>query len=149
MPRLFGASGQRFNGTNRIVPSLQAPGFCNVKGSQIPINMSTAAAAGALALKVRSSTPDYAGYFVAFSGPNIPRTSKYGGASFKAGFKVSGTDWQEVTVPMKSFSYDWSVTSPDQPSATPGRPATIRSQHISTLLAYMTSVRGYCQVSAR
>merc|ERR1719313_2444016 len=60
-------------------------------------------------MKVRSSTPDYAGYFVAFSGPNIPRTSMYGGGSFKSGFKVSGTDWQEVTVPMKSFSYDWSA----------------------------------------
>merc|ERR1719387_2103660 len=40
--------------------------------------------------------------------PGIPKTSIYGGSSYKANFKLKGSDWQIVKVPMTQFSYDWS-----------------------------------------
>ena len=59
-------------------------------------------------LRVKSPTPDYQGFRVAFAAPGIPKTSIYGGASYKAGFKLIGVDWQLVEIPLTQFSYDWS-----------------------------------------
>merc|ERR1711912_96360 len=36
----------------------------------------------------------------------IPKTSIYGGASYKADFNLTGSDWQTVEVPLTRFSYD-------------------------------------------
>merc|ERR1711972_58023 len=63
---------------------------------------------GNIALRVRSSTPEYQGFKVGFAAPGIPRTSLYGGGSYKADFKLNGGDWQVVEVPLTQFSYDWS-----------------------------------------
>merc|ERR1711981_17269 len=57
---------------------------------------------------VRSSTPSYAGFKVAFAAKDVPKTSRYSTGSFKAGFTVSGSDWQVVSIPFNTFSYDWS-----------------------------------------
>jgi len=61
-----------------------------------------------IALRVRSSTPGFQGFKVAFAAPGIPKTSIYGGSSYKAGFNLTGGDWQLVEVPLTQFSYDWS-----------------------------------------
>merc|ERR1712230_320434 len=55
------------------------------------------------------TTATYKGFKVAFSAPGVPRTSIYGGGSYKAGFMLKDTsDWQVVSVPFSDFSYDWS-----------------------------------------
>jgi len=56
---------------------------------------------------VRSSTPEYAGFKVEFGAKGVP-ARRFGGGSFKSDFKVKGTDWQTVSVPFNTFSYDWS-----------------------------------------
>lgn len=100
-----------FNGTCAIVPSLKAPGFCNVISKQSLFKKFPDVSEflnGALMLKVRSDTPEYKGFKVGFGAKDIPRSSVYGNPSFKAPFTVSGTDWQVVAVNFSSFSYDWS-----------------------------------------
>jgi hypothetical protein len=126
-----------FNGTVKIVPFLKAPGVCNVKGQfASPMDLSAYAptAAGvpagpSVVIIGRSSTPDYAGFRVAFGGPAIPRSTKYGNSvgSFKANFAfpgtpVPGTAYEAITVPLGNFSYDWSAFSGrcDTKDPTPG-----------------------------
>ena len=103
-----------FNGTCAIVSFLKAPGFANIiarPASRFSGGFADASAhiAGGMELRVRSSTPKYAGYKVAFAAVGVPRTSIYGGGSFKAGFELEDTtDFQTVFVPFTNFSYDWS-----------------------------------------
>jgi len=59
-------------------------------------------------MRVKSSTPEYQGFKVAFAAPGIPKTSMFGGSSYKAGFNLTGADWQVVQIPLTMFSYDWS-----------------------------------------
>merc|ERR1719183_52209 len=94
-----------FNGTCAIVGFLKAPGFAKIVGSA---QFADIVGYDSIALKVRSSTPDYKGFKVAFAAPGIPKTSIYGGSSYKANFNLSGGDWQLVEVPLTQFSYDWS-----------------------------------------
>jgi len=103
-----------FDGTCAIVPSLNAPGFCKVttKAGFLKHNKFadiSSHLAGHMELRVRSSTPKFAGYRVAFSAKDVPSTSRYGGGSFKSGFNLTDTtDFQIAKVPFTSFSYDWS-----------------------------------------
>merc|ERR1719436_45906 len=94
-----------FNGTCAIVSFLKAPGYAKIQGLAKFADMT---GYDNIALRVKSSTPDYQGFKVAFAAPGIPKTSIYGGASYKAGFKLTGVDWQLVEVPLTQFSYDWS-----------------------------------------
>jgi hypothetical protein len=95
-----------FNGTCAIVKFLRAPGFAKITASG---KFADITGYENIALRVRSSTPGYQGFKVAFAAPGIPKTSIYGGSSFKAGFNVSGSqDWQVVEIPLDQFSYDWS-----------------------------------------
>ena len=97
-----------FNGTCAIVGYLKAPGFAKITTESTALNDVSAHIKGALELRVRSSTPEYKGFRLGFGAKNVPKTSIFGGSSFKAGFEVNGTDWQVVSVPFSSFSYDWS-----------------------------------------
>ena len=94
-----------------IVPFLHAPGFCKVTADGTFHDASTHAN-GAMQLYVKSSTPAYKGFKVAFGavGASRPHPSRHGGATFKANFALSGqhTDWQLVEVPFHRFSIDWS-----------------------------------------
>merc|ERR1712232_884940 len=92
-------------GTCAIVGFLKAPGFAKIVGSA---KFHDITGYDNIALRVKSSTPDYQGFKVAFAAPGIPKTSIYGGSSYKAGFTLSGSDWQVVEVPFTQFSYDWS-----------------------------------------
>merc|ERR1719436_59589 len=94
-----------FNGTCAIVSFLKLPGFAKIQGSAKYADIT---GYDNIALRVKSSTPDYQGFKVAFAAPGISNTSIYGGASYKAGFKLTGVDWQLVEVPFTQFSYDWS-----------------------------------------
>lgn len=103
-----------FNGTCAIVPSLNAPGFCKAttKSGFLRHNKFADISShidGHMELRVRTSTPGFAGFRVAFGAKNCPSTSRYGGGSFKSGFNLTDTaGWQLVKVPFTSFSYDWS-----------------------------------------
>merc|ERR1719436_2374222 len=92
-------------GTCAVVSFLKAPGFAKIQGSAKFADMT---GYDNIALRAKSSTPDYQGFKVAFAAPGIPKTSIYGGASYKAGFNLTGGDWQLVEVPLTQFSYDWS-----------------------------------------
>ena len=103
-----------FNGTCAIVPFLHAPGFAKITTSGwfnkfADVSSHLDHLNGWLELRVKSDKPNFGGYRVAFAAKNVPRTSKYGGGSFKAGFNLTDTtDFQIVKVPFKDFSYDWS-----------------------------------------
>merc|ERR1719183_998855 len=104
-----------FSGTNKIVPSLKAPGFCNAQGRfEHEIDLSAfgynpdGSSKSAFQIVGRTTTPQYQGYRMAFGGRGIPKTSIFGGGSFKASFNVTGTEFHTITVPLGDFSYDWS-----------------------------------------
>jgi hypothetical protein len=94
-----------FNGTCAIVKFLKAPGFAKIVGSA---KFQDITGYDNIALRVRSSTPGYQGFKVAFAAPGIPKTSIHGDSSYKAGFNLTGGDWQLVEIPLTQFSYDWS-----------------------------------------
>jgi len=102
----FDVTTGTFEGTCAIVGFLKAPGFAKIVGSR---SFADITGSDNIVLKVKSSTPDYQGFKVAFAAPGIPKTSIFGGASYKADFNLtSSTDWQLVSVPLTQFSYDWS-----------------------------------------
>lgn len=102
----FDANTGTFEGTCAIVGFLNAPGFAKIVGSR---QFADITGEDTISLRVKSSTPAYEGFKVAFAAPGIPKTSIFGGSSYKAGFTLADTtDWQVVDVPLTQFSYDWS-----------------------------------------
>jgi hypothetical protein len=96
-----------WDGEVRIVPSLDAPGFCNVETSDWPATFNDASSYDALVIKARAFN-DYTGYKVSFGAEGLnPR--QYGEPSFKAPFNLTGDgEWHHVTLPWTDFSDDWS-----------------------------------------
>ena len=97
------------------VPSLNAPGFCKIN-TQKKLKSTFPDLSdnneGGLKIKFKTEHYNYDGYRIAFSAKNIPRTSIFGGGSFKAGFSKylnKTNDWQIVSIPFNDFSYDWSA----------------------------------------
>jgi hypothetical protein len=107
-----------FSGQCAVVPFLHAPGFAKIETNDrrsngrllTPFPDVSKFFSGAFHLRVRTSTPEYTGFKVAFGaeGATRPTPSRHGGASFKADFTLSGTDWQVVKIPFNQFSIDWS-----------------------------------------
>lgn len=98
-----------FNGTCAIVPSLKAPGFCKVTSNTGAFADVSAHLDGHLELRVRSSTPKFTGFRVAFGAKNVPRSSIFTSGTFKAPITLQDTtDFQVVQVPFNTFSWDWS-----------------------------------------
>lgn len=108
-----------FEGTCAVVPFLHAPGFAKIftvearsSGRLLtPYPDVSKYFSGALHLRVRTTTPQYTGFKVAFGadGAARPTPARHGGASFKADFPpLTGTDWQEIRIPFNQFSIDWS-----------------------------------------
>merc|ERR1712198_541090 len=62
-----------FNGTVKIVPSLDAPGFCSMRAFG-EFNDASSTIDGSIVVRVRSSSPDYAGYRMVFVDIVIPFT---------------------------------------------------------------------------
>jgi hypothetical protein len=123
----FDAATGIFEGTCAIVGFLNAPGFAKIVGSR---QFADITGEEAISLRVKSSTPGYQGFRVAFSAPNIPKTSIFGGASYKAGFTLTdSTDWQVVNVPLTQFSYDWSGYTGECNTKDPGSLGRDGQQH--------------------
>jgi len=110
-----------FEGNVVDVPSLKAPGFIKTAADGNFADVS-AAANGALVLRVRSTTPGYQGFRVAFaSGTVSPSYACAGGGSiplsrgcFKTNFSVpAGDAFTEVVLPFSSFSDKWSPATGD------------------------------------
>jgi len=111
-----------FDGKVVDVPSLSAPGFIKAS-ADVSFPDASAAASGSLVLRVRTSTPDYAGFRVSFaSGTLSPAYACSGGGSiplsrgcFKAKFSVpAGADFTDVTIPFAAFSDKWSPATGEQ-----------------------------------
>jgi len=101
-----------FNGTCKIVPSLSAPGFDKITTQRSlteSFNDVSKFIDGGFIIRAKTTTPDYAGFRLAFAAKGVPKTSIFGGGSFKSGFNMtSTTDFQNVFIPFDDFSYDWS-----------------------------------------
>merc|ERR1712086_843967 len=105
-----------FDGEVKDVPSLKAPGFIKAAAGGTFADVSSAFG-GDLVLSVRSSTPEYKGFHVAFVyGTLSPSYACSGGGSiplsrgcFKAKFSVAaGDDFSTVRIPFTAFSDTWS-----------------------------------------
>jgi len=105
-----------FDGEVKDVPSLKAPGFIKAAAGGTFADVSSAFG-GDLVLSVRSSTPEYKGFHVAFVyGTLSPSYACSGGGSiplsrgcFKAKFSVAaGDDFSTVRIPFTAFSDMWS-----------------------------------------
>jgi len=104
----FAVTGNKtglFSGTCAIVKYLKAPGFAKIQATSKFLDIT---GYDSIAMKVKSSTPDFKGFKVAFAAPGIPKAHLFGFASYKAGFTLTGSDWQVVEVPLTLFSRDWS-----------------------------------------
>jgi len=91
-----------WNGTVKIVPSLNAPGFCNIMTNTG--TWPSAAGFDQLEFRVRSTQP-YKGYKVSFAANTLnPQFD-----CFKADFTMANTgEWEDIVVPFNGFSNDWS-----------------------------------------
>merc|ERR1712086_110465 len=105
-----------FDGVVKDVPSLKAPGFIKAAAGGTFADISSAFG-GDLVLTVRSSTPEYKGFRVAFVyGTLSPSYACSGGGSiplsrgcYKAKFSVSAAeDFSTVRIPFTEFSDMWS-----------------------------------------
>jgi len=105
-----------FDGNVVDVPSLKAPGFIKASANGVFPDVSSALG-GNLVLMVRTSTPTYAGFRVAFAADTVaPSYACSGGGSipfsrgcFKAKFSVpAGDDFVAVKIPFTDFSDMWS-----------------------------------------
>lgn len=107
-----------FAGTCAIVPFLKAPGFCKIATTygwfqpKPKFQDVSRFIDGSLYLEVKSSSPAYSGFKVAFSAKNVTRPRPgmhHAGPSFKADFAVpAGSAWTTVKIPFSKFSVDWS-----------------------------------------
>ena len=104
-----------FAGTCAVVPFLRAPGFCKVSTSGGAYADASRFIGGALLLTLRSRTPTYAGYKVAFTAAGMPPARHGGGhhssPSFKADLALpaaAAAGFVQVRVPFDAFSVDWS-----------------------------------------
>merc|ERR1711871_127335 len=105
----------RFEGTVRNVSFLHAPGFCRAFTTSLLMRQDASKYLnGGLVLTVRTTTPSYKGFKIAFGAVGAP--VHHGGheyeGSFTADFMVpsssDGMAWQTVMIPFNKFSYDWS-----------------------------------------
>lgn len=114
----FNASSGLFSGTCAVVPFLGAPGFCKMSAQSNFANAS-AFIEGALQLTVRSSTPEYRGFKVAWAGGSMPAKAqgwRHEELTFKASFSLptkARDTFVTVRVPFEEFSVDWSEFTGD------------------------------------
>jgi len=111
-----------FDGEVVDVPSLQAPGFIKAAADGSFPDASSAAD-GDLVLEVRTTTPEYGGFRVAFASGTLSAAYACGGGGslplsrgcFKANFSVpAGDEFAAVRIPLRAFSDKWSPATGDQ-----------------------------------
>jgi len=98
----------KFTGTCAIVKSLNAPGFAKIEGTGRTLVDVTGS--DSLLLRLRSATPQYQGFKLAFGAPGIPSPIIFQkSGAYKTEFFLTDTqDWQTVEVPLANFSRDTS-----------------------------------------
>jgi len=109
-----------WKGAVKIVPSLNAPGFCNVMSEKKAWN--DAVGYSHMIIKARSTIP-YKGFKVSFAADTLNMQFK----CFKADFIMESTGkWEYVAIPFNQFSNNWSsytgepiVTCAADPSVCP------------------------------
>lgn len=110
-----------FSGRCAIVRFLHAPGFCKIEtsGGAFAFAAGGAYLGGALHLTLRSSTPSYAGFKVAFTASGMGSggifgallSGRHSAPSFKADVRLpaaAASGLVTVRVPFAAFSSDWS-----------------------------------------
>jgi len=106
-----------FNGTVKIVPSLQAPGFLSFEADGKFADASSTISGG-IALRLRTSTPEYTGFRMVFAANAISpsRSCRWGaqipftGGCFKSKFNVppsNENEFVDIEVPFNTFSDHW------------------------------------------
>merc|ERR1719326_520566 len=90
-------------GVTEIVPSLKAPGFCNLETKDAHRTAADASAQSHLLIYARTSTPEYAGYKISFAADTNDPQFK----SFKTEFNAT-REWSTIALPWSAFSNDWS-----------------------------------------
>jgi len=97
-----------FEGTVRIVPKLQAPGFCEIlTPNPFSTRFADVSTFTHLALRVRSKVA-YDGFKVSFAADTL--NPLFG--SFKADFTIAANyEWTDVLVPFLAFSNSWSAAT--------------------------------------
>jgi hypothetical protein len=97
-----------WQGDCKIVPSLDAPGFCKIETNKSP-KFPDVSEYTHLGIRIASQIP-YTGWRVCFEGDNNPNDF----VCYKADFSLTdSTDFQEVYVPWTSFSSDWDPATGD------------------------------------
>jgi len=111
-----------FDGEVVVVPALKASGFIKTASDGTFADVSGAGSDGNVVLMVRSSTPEYTGFRVAFAAGTVSPSYACGGGGslpfsrgcFKADFRVPvGSEFTAVTIPLTEFSDMWSPASGD------------------------------------
>ena len=106
-----------FNGTVKIVPSLQAPGFLSFEADGKFADASSTISGG-IALRLRTSTPEYTGFRMVFAANAISPGSScrwggqipFTGGCFKSKFNVppsNENEFVDIEVPFTTFSDHW------------------------------------------
>ena len=107
-----------FNGTVKIVPSLQAPGFLSFEADGAFADASNTISGG-ISIRLRTSTPDYDGFRMVFAAGtmNPDYACRHGGSvplsggCFKSHFEIPPSidnEFIDVQVPFSSFTDHWS-----------------------------------------
>jgi len=104
-----------FNGTVKIVPNLDFPGFCSMIADG-KFNDASGTIDGGINLRVRSSYPEYLGFRMVFVGGAVSPyysciwggTVPFSKGCFKSLFYVPpGDEFVDVTIPFTNFSDHW------------------------------------------
>ena len=99
----IGSQTCTWQGTVEIVPSLSAPGFCNLETPGYN-RFNDASTYSHLVMKLKSDI-DYYGWKVSFAADTLNPQFK----SFKSDFNITGDGkWHEIAIPWDSFTNDWS-----------------------------------------
>jgi hypothetical protein len=106
-------------GTVKIVPSLAAPGFCNLMSDQQKWPDASKYLTGGMIVRAKSTIP-YQGFKLSFGADTLNLQFK----CFKADFVMKSTgEWEDIFVPFNQFSNDWSSYT--------GEPITLCSEDAS------------------
>ena len=111
-----------WSGTVKEVPSLKAPGFCNLETKKNFDHFPDGSGESHMVI-VAKSTVTYTGFKVSFAADTLNPQFK----SYKADFTMESTgEWETIMIPFNEFSDNWSsytgepiVKCSDDPSVCP------------------------------
>jgi len=93
-----------WKGTVKDVPSLKAPGFCNLETKKNFDHFPDASGNSHIVVVAKSTIP-YDGFKISFAADTFNPQFK----SFKADFAMESTgEWETIKIPLNTFSNNWS-----------------------------------------